>query len=163
MKRPSIYNFIPLIVLLLVVMSYAKFSFSKKQSSNIENQREIEKVITGYIENFFLNQYQEMEVVLHDRISKRGINEDGNLSEECSKKRLQEIMNNKEPLPLEMQKNRIKDITLDDNVATAILETGYPTDRWKEYIQLAKIDNQWIIMDIFWDYKTEIREEFPNV
>tara|TARA_R110000868_G_scaffold304437_3_gene564988 strand:+ start:9329 stop:9772 length:444 start_codon:yes stop_codon:yes gene_type:complete len=147
----------------MIAVSYAKFSFSKKQSSITENQREIEKVITGYIENFFLNQYQEMEVVLHDRVSKRGINEDGNLSEECSKKTLREIMNNKEPLPLEMQKNRIKEITLNDNVATAILETGYPNNRWKEYIHLAKIDDQWIIVDIFWDYKTEIREEFPNV
>ena len=96
-----------------------------------------------------------MEVHLHDRLSKRGVNADGTLSAEYPKEALKELMENKPALPKELQKNEIIDITIHTNVATIIMETGYPNTRWKEYIHLAKLDGKWIIMDVFWDFETE--------
>lgn len=119
------------------------------QSSDQENEK-IEKVIKGYIENFFLNDYDKMEVHLHERIAKRGILPTGKLSKDYSKQDLKELMSTKKAMPLKWQRNIIKGIKVYDRVATAILETGYPKTRWKEYIHLVKLKGNWIILDVAW-------------
>ena len=114
---------------------------------------EIETVITNYIQSFFLNDYTKMDKSLHERLSKRGMDNKGVLSEDYSKNDLKVLMGNKKPLPLSQQSNRVSGIFIDRNFATAILDTGYPSTRWKEYIHLAKIDGVWIIMDVFWNFE----------
>lgn len=115
----------------------------------------IEKVISGYIINFFLNDYEKMEVHLHERLSKRGVLQNGKLSEDFSKEKLRALLKTNRPLPLEYQKNEITRIEIYGNVAVATLETGYPSARWTEYIHLAKLEDQWIIMDVFWSFYEE--------
>ena len=122
---------------------------------NANEESEIKEAVLGYISNFFLNDYEAMEIHLHDRLSKRGVNADGSLSAEYPKEALKELMTKKPVLPIEHQKNEIIEVNIHTNVATVILETGYPNTRWKEYIHLAKIDNKWIVMDVFWDFETK--------
>ncbi|NQZ75546.1 MAG: nuclear transport factor 2 family protein [Ekhidna sp.] len=126
------------------------FFYSKSQATD---EDQIAKCIEGYITNFFLNDYSKMEVNLHERLSKRGVNQDGKLSEDYSKSDLKELMQTKPALPFEIQKNTISNIEVSNRVATAILDTGYPRTRWKEYIQLAKLDGNWIIMDVLWCFE----------
>lgn len=123
--------------------------------SDMSDESLIEEAVLGYISYFFLNDYEAMEVHLHDRLSKRGVNADGTLSAEYPKEALKDLMANKPALPKEHQKNEIINITIHTNVATVIMETGYPNTRWKEYIHLAKLDGKWIIMDVFWDFESE--------
>jgi len=122
------------------------------QAERDPEEKLIEKTILGYIENFFLNDYEKMAPYLHDRLSKRGLGPDNQLSEDFSREALKTLMSNKRPLPLSAQRNEVTAIFRDRNVATATLSTGYPTTRWKEYINLARIDGRWIIMDVFWNF-----------
>jgi len=115
----------------------------------------IQKVILGYITNFFLNDYEKMEGNLHERLSKRGVKQDGKLSEDYSKEKLHQLLKSNRPLPLEYQKNEITRVEVYGDVALAILETGYPSVRWTEYIHLAKLEDNWIIMDVFWSFYEE--------
>lgn len=95
-----------------------------------------------------------MEVFLHERLSKRGVNADGTLNFDVSKEDLRIMMSNKRAMPLSMQKNTVSKIFIDQNrVATAVLDTGYPKTRWKEYVHLAKLDGKWVIADIFWCFE----------
>ena len=120
--------------------------------SQASDDKQVENVIIGYISNFFINDYDEMEVYLHDRLSKRGVNQNGKLSPEYPKEELKKLMENKTIFPLKHQRNIVSSIKVYNRVATAILETGYPKTRWKEYIHLAKLDGKWIITDVFWSF-----------
>ncbi|MEQ8424133.1 MAG: nuclear transport factor 2 family protein [Cyclobacteriaceae bacterium] len=129
---------------------------TNSQNSNdpiASDEEQIEAAIQGYIVNFFLNKYDEMEVHLHEELSKRGVNGDGKLNENVSKAELKVMMQNKQVLPLSAQKNVVSEIKIDKRVATAILDTGYPRTRWKEYFHLAKLDGNWVIMDVFWCFE----------
>ena len=94
-----------------------------------------------------------MEIHLHERIAKRGVNQDGKLNVDVSKADLKEMMQNKQELPLSAQKNVVTEIKIDRRVATAILDTGYPRTRWKEYVHLAKLEGRWVIMDVLWCFE----------
>lgn len=143
--------------LFLTLLFFPLFSGIQNTDVSVTTpEEEIEEAIIGYITNFFLNEYDEMEVFLHDRLSKRGINADGRLSPEYPKEQLKILMENKQAMPLQMQKNEVSNILVYENVATAILDTGYPNTRWKEYIHMAKIDGEWLIMDVFWDFETKM-------
>ncbi len=133
-----------IIMLLLLSVNLLKAQDHKKDKLEIEN------TIIGYIENFFQNNYDDMEKHLHARLSKRGIEKNGMISEDYSKNDLKEMMTNKSPLPLPQQSNLVSGIFIDRDFASAILDTGYPTTRWKEYIHLAKLKGTWVIMDVFW-------------
>ncbi len=113
-------------------------------------EEKIKATILAYIENFFTNDYDKMEKHLHDRLAKRGIDQAGRLSDDFPKSVLKELMSNKQPLPLRLQENKVDSIFIDQKMASAVLTTGYPNVKWKEYIHLAKLQGKWIIMDVFW-------------
>lgn len=123
--------------------------FCQVKIENSEKSK-VEKVVKGYIENFFINDYDKMEVFLHEKLAKRGVNQDGKLSPDYSKEDLKELMKNKRVFPLEYQRNKVRDIKINSRVATAVLETGYPKARWIEYIHLVKLKGKWIILDVVW-------------
>ena len=138
-------------VLLLVItlFSFTNRSVAQKNDQS-SDKSEIEKVIKGYIENFFVNDYDKMEVFLHEKLSKRGVNQDGNLSKDYSKSDLKKLMESKPKFLLKHQYNKITEVKVMNRIATAVLETGYPKARWTEYIHLAKLDGKWIILDVAW-------------
>ncbi len=137
------------ISILIACMSLPIWGIAQDKS---QDQQEIEGVVLGYIENFFLNDYAKMEVHLHERLSKRGVNQDGRLSEDYSKSDLQKLMSTKQAMPLRLQSNTIDSVFIDRQFASVVLSTGYPKLRWKEYIHLAKLEGKWIIMDVFWNF-----------
>ena len=146
-------QFIGLIFCLLGTIQVGKSQIVEQKDTTVEAA--VQEVILGYITNFFLNDYEKMEVHLHERLSKRGVLQNGQLSEDFSKEKLKALLKTNRPLPLEYQKNEITRIEIYGNVATAILETGYPSVRWTEYIHLAKLEGKWIIMDVFWSFYEE--------
>ncbi len=134
---------------MITMLLLLSFNLLRAQDNDRDN---IETVIITYIENFFRNDYNNMEKCLHDRLSKRGLDKQGVLSEDFSKEDLKAMMANKKPLPATQQSNRVSEISIDRNFASAVLDTGYPSTRWKEHIHLAKINGVWIIMDVFWNF-----------
>ena len=136
---------------LLIALLFLSFneSISQEKAENLEKIK-VEKVIKGYIENFFINDYAKMEVFLHERLAKRGVNSDGKLSPDYSKLDLKELMSSKRAFPLKHQWNKVRDIKINNRVATAILETGYPKTRWIEYVHLVKLNSKWVILDVVW-------------
>ncbi|MEZ4797555.1 MAG: nuclear transport factor 2 family protein [Flavobacteriaceae bacterium] len=123
-------------------------------AQNIETEKPlIEKTILNYIENFFENNFDEMNKSLHPRLSKRGINPDGTMSEDFPPEKLKELLATNPKFEVKHQYNVVKDITIFGNMASASLKTGYPKTRWVEYIHLAKQDNQWKIINVFWDFE----------
>jgi len=123
------------------------------EAATVNDEKKIETVIIGYITNFFLNDYEKMEGNLHEKLSKRGVNPNGKLSKNYSKADLKRLMENKPAMPLTMQKNTVSGIRIGNRVAVAVLDTGYPKTRWKEFVHLAKLDGKWIILDVFWSYE----------
>ncbi|MEM1319408.1 MAG: nuclear transport factor 2 family protein [Bacteroidota bacterium] len=114
----------------------------------------IEKTVLNYIENFFENEFDQMNKSLHPRLAKRGFNQDGaTLSEDVPPEKLKDLMSQKSKLTLEQQNNTVKNISRYGNMASATLLTGYPTVRWVEYIHLVKLDGDWTIINIFWEFK----------
>ena len=139
--------------LFLFYNSLSYLVLSPRLISPCSEEAPVKEVVLGYITNFFLNDYDQMEGYLHDRLSKRGVNSDGQISQEYPKDAIKELMENKPALPSELQKNDILEVNVYTNIATVIMETGYPNTRWKEYIHLAKVNGKWVIMDVLWDFE----------
>lgn len=115
----------------------------------------VEKAVLNYIENFFENKFDQMNKSLHPRLAKRGLNPDRSISDDFPPEVLKQLMSNKQPLPLSAQKNKVTDIRVFRNAATASLVTGYPRTRWVEFIHLVKTDGEWKIINVFWEYLGE--------
>ena len=123
-------------------------------TQNIEIEKDlIEKTILNYIENFFENNFDEMNKSLHPRLSKRGLNPDGTMSEDLPPEKLKALLSTNPRFEKKHQYNIVKDITIYENMASASLKTGYPKTRWVEYIHLAKQNGQWKIINVFWDFE----------
>lgn len=135
----------------LIIITVVFLTLTVNAQTNEQN--DIKNVVNGYIENFFENKYPEMEVNLHEQLSKRGVNQDGTLNPNVSKEDLKKIMEKQRAFPKKYQKNIISDIKINNRVATAVLKTGYPKARWTEYIHLAKFNGKWVIMDVFWCFE----------
>lgn len=145
-KTHKLKQVIILIILLISVDS------SWGQSITDENAV-IKKTILNYIENFFENNFNAMNESLHPRIAKRGLNQDGTLSEDFTPEKLKELMLTKQKFKTEHQYNIVENITNYGNMASASLRTGYPKARWTEYIHLVKLEGNWKIINVFWEFK----------
>ncbi len=137
-------------ILLFLTITLITYGIHAQETST--DSQAIESSILNYIENFFENNFEEMNTSLHPRLAKRGLNPDGTLSDDFPPSKLKELMSQKPPLPLEKQSNKVKDVAIFGNMASATLITGYPKLRWKENIHLVKMDNNWQIINVFWEF-----------
>ncbi|PQB03343.1 hypothetical protein BST83_18780 [Polaribacter filamentus] len=138
-------------IIILVILSIS-VATSQAQSITDENAV-IEKTILNYIENFFENNYDAMNESLHPRLAKRGLNQDGTLSDDFPPEKLKELMLTKQKFKIEHQYNVVENIIVYGNMASASLKTGYPKTRWTEYIHLVKLEGNWKIINVFWEFK----------
>ncbi len=137
----------------IVIFFFAIAVTAQTQKEDIENEA-IEKAVLNYIENFFENDFDEMNKSLHPRLAKRGLNQDGStLSDDFPPEKLKELMSTKPKFPLEHQNNVVENISVFGNMASASLSTGYPTVRWVEYLHLVKLNGDWKIINVFWEFK----------
>ncbi len=113
---------------------------------------QVEQAVLTYIENFFENKFEEMNEVLHPQLSKRGVNPDRSINENLTPSKLKELLKNKQALPLTAQKNKVFNIKIFRDVATASLVTGYPRTRWVEFCHLVREQGKWKIINIFWEF-----------
>ena len=135
------------ITLLLVA-----FVFSTNILQAQQKEKAVEKAVLTYIENFFENKFEPMNAVLHPRLSKRGLNPNGQINEDLPPNKLKEMMQKKKAFPVSKQQNKVEDISIFKNTARAKLITGYPNMKWIEYVTLVKANGKWKLIDIFWEY-----------
>jgi hypothetical protein len=123
------------------------------------DRSKIERVVLGYIENFFENNTEEMYKYLHPNLAKRGLSkkrgEDKLFFQDMTEADLKAMLKKKKALPKNQQENTIEILDVFYNTASVKLKTGYPNLKWIEYILLARVDNEWKITDIIWDYDTK--------
>jgi len=112
----------------------------------------IEQVVLNYIENFFENKVEAMNKSLHPRLAKRGLNPDRSMSEDFPPETLAKLMSEKRAFPKSAQKNKVLDIKVFRDSATASLVTGYPSTRWVEYLHLVRQNGEWKIINVFWEF-----------
>ena len=129
------------------------FSLTVNAQKEVTESKAIEKTVINYIENFFENNFDDMNKSLHPRLAKRGLNPNGTLSDDFPPEKLKELMSKKKKFEVKHQHNVVENITIYGNMASASLRTGYPKLRWTEYIHLMKQDGDWKIINVFWDYK----------
>ncbi len=129
------------------------FSFTANAQKEVTEDKAIEKIVINYIENFFENNFDEMNKSLHPRLAKRGLNPDGTLSDDFPPEKLKELISTKQKFEVKHQYNVVENITVYGNMASASLRTGYPKLRWTEYIHLMKQDGNWKIINVFWEFK----------
>lgn len=132
--------------------SWTPFSMQKFLRVEGDTEKTISQTVLKYIEAYMANDFEEMSKYLHPSLSRRGINNDGKLSKNYSVEELKSVLAKKEVLNAKEQDNLVSDISISSNVATALLHTGLPGNRWKEYIHLAKLEGEWKIVDIFWTF-----------
>ena len=137
-------------IFITIFLLLSTVTIQAQQETN--ESKAIEKTILNYIENFFENNFEEMNKSLHPRLAKRGLNPDRTLSDDFPPQKLKELMETKQIFPLKNQKNIVENIAVFGNMAKASLATGYPKTRWIEYIHLVKIDNEWKIINVFWEF-----------
>ena len=135
------------IILFLTIAFISTFSINAQQK-----EKAVEKAVLTYIENFFENKFEAMNNVLHPRLSKRGLNPNGQINEDLPANKLKEIMENKKAFPVSKQQNKVERISIFNNTATARLSTGYTNMRWVEHITLVQTKGKWKIIDVFWEY-----------
>ena len=135
------------ITLLLVA-----FVFSTNILQAQQKEKAVEKAVLTYIENFFENKFEPMNAVLHPRLSKRGLNPNGQINEDLPPNKLKEMMQKKKAFPVSKQQNKVEDISIFKNTARAKLITGYPNMKWIEYVTLVKENDKWKLIDVFWEY-----------
>jgi C-terminal processing protease CtpA/Prc len=117
----------------------------------------ITKTVKGYIENFFENNTDEMYKYLHPDLAKRGFskkrNKEGIFFQNMTEDELRTMLSRKKALPKSKQQNEVEILDVFYNSANVKLITGYSEKmKWVEYILLCRIDNEWKITDIVWDY-----------
>ena len=133
-----------------LILFVALISASSIQAQ--QKEKAVEKAVLTYIENFFENNFEAMNAVLHPRLSKRGLNPNGKINKDLPPSKLKEIMEKKKAFPVSKQQNNVEDIVIFNKTARAKLTTGYTKTKWMEYVTLVKMDGQWKIIDIFWEY-----------
>ena len=137
-------------IFIAIILLLSTVTIQAQQATN--ESKAIEKTILNYIENFFENNFEEMNKSLHPRLAKRGLNPDRTLSEDFPPQKLKELMQKKQIFPLKNQSNLVENIAVFGDMAKASLVTGYPNTRWVEYIHLVKLDNEWKIINVFWEF-----------
>ncbi|MHA7832655.1 MAG: nuclear transport factor 2 family protein [Flagellimonas sp.] len=140
-----------LIFTLCILLAIATNAQEPKDS--LKEKQAIQKCVLNYIENFFENNFDEMNRSLHPRLAKRGLGQNEIMSEDFPPEKLKELMETKPPFSKKRQKNSVTDIKIFENMAMANLSTGYPNLRWREFIHLVKMDGQWQIINVFWDFE----------
>ena len=109
------------------------------------------------MENFFENNTEEMLKYLHPDLAKRGISKrrgEGTLYfQDMKMDELKSMLQKKPAFLLEKQQNKVEIQDIFYNSASVKVKTGYPGRmEWVEYIHLFKLDGEWKIANIFWDY-----------
>jgi hypothetical protein len=137
----------------IIILAILSISVASQAQSIAAENAVIEKTILNYIENFFENNYDAMNESLHPRLAKRGLNQDSTLSDDFPPEKLKELMLTKQKFKIEHQYNVVESITVYGNMASASLKTGYPKTRWTEYIHLVKLEGNWKIINVFWEFK----------
>ena len=135
----------------IIFLLFVTVTLSSSVNSQTDNAK-VEKAVLSYIENFFENKFEEMNAVLHPRLSKRGLNLDGTINKDLPPLELKKLMSQKRALPISRQENKVENIIVFKNTATAKLITGYPNVKWAEFIHLVKVDAKWKIIDVFWEF-----------
>ncbi|NQZ78246.1 MAG: nuclear transport factor 2 family protein [Ekhidna sp.] len=137
-------------------MPYSEASDLNTNETPSEVATEINATVLGYIENFFVNDFDEMAYHFHSAFSKVGISKsrgsDDTFYESMKLEQLESTLTSKPYVALENQKNEVTILDVFRNTACVRLETGYPEKmRWIEYIVLSKEEDRWLINSIIWD------------
>ena len=117
----------------------------------------IKRTVLGYLENFFENKTEEMFKYLHPSLAKRGLSRKrgtpGVFFEDMSNEQLTAMLQKKRVLEKENQVNQVEILDIFHNSASVRVATGYPGKmEWIEYIHLARLNDEWKIINIIWDY-----------
>jgi len=136
------------LILLLVITLFSNVLVAQDSAEN----EAVEKAVLNYIENFFENNFDAMNATLHPRLAKRGLKPDGTMSDDLPPQKLKEMLNKKKAFPIANQNNKVENVQVFGNMASATLTTGFPNMKWVEYCHLVKENNKWKIINIFWDY-----------
>lgn len=137
--------------LLLLLLSF----FSFMGFANVSEERAIEQVVTDYMESRDRGNQAQMKRAIHPEIIKgQNENKDGlHLAKEMEHSELASLTKppvkkwlktSDEPLKVNVE-------ILDINGNTASIKTGTYSFDFQDYIHLAKIDDQWKIVNVLWD------------
>ncbi|WP_181899472.1 S41 family peptidase [Flagellimonas nanhaiensis] len=121
------------------------------------DKQNITKTVLGYLENFFENNTEEMLKYLHPQLAKRGISkkrgESALFFQDMEMDELKAMLERKPAFPMEKQQNKVEIQDVFFNSASVKVTTGYPGRmEWIEYIHLFKLNGEWKIANILWDY-----------
>ena len=123
-----------------------------------EDRAAIKQTALDYIEGWYTGDAARMERALHPELAKRIVRTDANGRQQLGQMSALTLINNvkrgggKDTPPEKQQ----KDVTIFDvyqNAASAkIVASG-----WIDYLQLAKWNGRWVIVNVLWELKPEAK------
>ena len=122
---------------------------------NTADESAIMKTSLDYIEGWYTGDSIRMERALHPNMVKRiVINPDQQYSsmEELNKEEMVSYtkLGGGKDVPKDNYKIQVKIVDINHNIASVITKSEYI-----DYLQLAKFNNQWVIINVLWDMNRE--------
>lgn len=145
------------IIFIFLLVAYAKCFGQTKQDS-----LEIKQTAFDYIESQHSPNPKQMERALHPRLVKRTFWKDKGTNKDYLRETTAESMillaesynRKKDKFPI-VPKKDIKFLDVSDNTASVKLIA----DEWIDYMHLAKLNGEWKIINVLWQYNDSSRHQ----
>jgi len=113
----------------------------------MNNQESIKEAILHYMEGWFEGDAARMSKALHTKLAKRHY--DNGVINELDCNTMVSLTKDKFGLDPNFDSSKVEVIILNvyENIATAMIATKYI-----DYLHLVKIDDQWKIINVLWDF-----------
>lgn len=148
-KSFSTPNWLKLIIFLLLTFS---IRVKAQELSVSSEEKQIEETVLKYIECFLIKDTEQLQHLLHPDFTRGGISLNGKISFVYNRSSLNNLMEFQRAFPREKHENHVSSIKLDKDRASAILITHNQYSTWKEYISLRKVEDRWLVLNVFWSY-----------
>lgn len=142
-------------IVLRIIFVFVLIPFAVAQSTSVEEETEIKKPALNYIEGWYAADAHRMENALHPELAKRMVDTDpatgrSRLNQMSAMTLVQRTgAGGGTKVPKELQQ---KDITILDRFNNAAVVKVVAAG-WIDYLEEAKIDGQWKIVNVLWELK----------
>lgn len=138
---------------IILIAAIISISFTTVQGETMGDIEAIKKTAMDYVESYYEGDAKKMKASLHKKLAKRSVKRT-NGKEKLKLMTASDLISYTKRgsgRKLWQEGQEIEVIVLDIYKSIASVKVMGP--HYYEYLHLAKIENQWVILNVLWDYK----------
>ncbi len=140
-------------LLTLIMILYATCVFAQTDADSSA----IKETAFNYIEGWYEGNAERMAKSLHPKLAKRAVFADDQFSEQTAEILIQRTeKGGGKKTPIAQQQ---KEVTILDIFEGSALVKVVASD-WVDYLQIAKLKDQWLIINVLWEIKPDSYQKF---